>query len=407
MKMLLQLAWRNIWRHPGRSAALLAAVVVGIWAGMVMAGLVNGWTDQRMTRLVETETSHLQVHHPEFLTEREARMEVSDAPAILEWLDQNPAVKAATARTLTDGMIQSPVTASGVRVKGVLPDRERLTSSTHQYIVEGTYVDEADIRNPIVIGGKLATRLGIGVGNRVVLTFQDVNNELTSASFAVVGLFRTGSSAFDERNVIVRAEDLYELIARRPVFHEIASLMYDVEEAPALTAELNERFTGVRAQTWFELSPELRLMNDMAGQFTYYIMLIILGALAFGILNTMLMAIFERVHELGMLMAVGMTRPRVFGMIMTETVLLTVVGSSAGIGLALLTITWFGTRGLDLTPLAGESLAAVGYDAVVFPFITPDIVIGVTLLVVLTAVLASIYPSIKALRLKPAEAIRE
>jgi ABC-type lipoprotein release transport system permease subunit len=407
MKMLFQLSWRNIWRHPARSAVLLAAVAAGLWGGLMFSGLANGWVQQRLDRLIENEISHLQVHHPEYQTEREAGMYMPEALEMMRALEADPSVRAVTARTLADAMAQSPVTAAGVRLRGILPESERRTTALHDDLIEGRFLDEADVRYPVVLGQRLAERLKIGVGNRLVLTFQDLNNELTSAAFNISGIFSTSSAAYDERNVFVRAEDLYGLLAGRPVFHEVAMLLHDIDQSETVAAALNDRYPEVRAQTWFELSPELRYMDDVGGQYTYYIMLVILAALAFGILNTMLMAIFERMHELGMLMAVGMNRLRVFGMIMLETVMLTLVGAMAGMGLSVITVSWFYRNGLDLTPFGGESFAAFGYDAIVYPFLTPDSLVGVTLLVILTAVLASIYPSIKALRLKPAQAIRE
>jgi ABC-type lipoprotein release transport system permease subunit len=163
----------------------------------------------------------------------------------------------------------------------------------------------------------------------------------------------------------------------------------------------------VEAETWYELSPELRYLADFGNSMTFYIMLVIMLALAFGILNTMLMAIFERMRELGMLMAVGMSKGRIFSMIMLESIMLTFTGALAGVGLAYASIRWLGHSGIDLAAIGGESLSEFGYDTVVYPVITTADFLSISVLVMVTVLVSSIYPSIKALRIKPADVVRE
>jgi ABC-type lipoprotein release transport system permease subunit len=254
---------------------------------------------------------------------------------------------------------------------------------------------------------RLADKLNVEIGNRIVLTFQDLNNEITSGSFTITGLFRTASNPYDERNVFVRADDLQELLAGQPVYHEVAMMLRDEELSNDVAAGLNTGFENIAAETWYELSPELRYITDMGGSLIVYIMAVILLALAFGILNTMLMAIFERMRELGMLLAIGMSKLRVFLMIMMESVILTLTGASAGLILAYFTLGYLGEKGIDMTAMGGDAMAEFGYDAVVYPIAYTDDYITTIILVVITAILAAVYPAIKALRLNPGEVVRE
>jgi ABC-type lipoprotein release transport system permease subunit len=405
MKMLLSISWRNIWRHPARSGVLLMAIIAGLWAGILVTALTNGWIHQRFVNLIQEEITHIQIHHPEFLAEREARMHISDTDEIFDFLDRDDRVQSWAPRTITDGMIQSPLTSSGVQIRGVHTDKERATTIFHENLVEGDYLD-SEIRNPVLLGRRLAKKLNVENGNRIVLTFQDLNNEITSGSFTISGLFRTASNPYDERNVFVRNEDLQELLGE-PVHHEIAMMLNSEEISEDIAADLNNRFDHISAETWYELSPELRYINDMGGNLIVYIMAVILLALAFGILNTMLMAIFERMRELGMLLAVGMSKLRVFLMIMLESVILTMTGAGAGLMVAYFTLEYLGEKGIDMTSVGGESMAEFGYDAVVYPIAYTDDYITTIILVVITALLAAIYPAIKALRLNPGEVVRE
>ncbi len=403
--MLISISWRNIWRHPARSGVLIGAIIAGLWAGILVSALTNGWIHQRFVNLIQEEITHAQIHHPQFLTEREPWMEIEDAEEIFSFLERDERVLSWSARTLSDGMIQSPLTSSGVQIRGVQTGRERATTTFHENLIEGEYLD-SDIRNPILLGQKLVEKLNVEIGNRVVLSFQDLDNEITSGAFTISGIFRTASNPYDERNVFVRAEDLQGLLAGQQVYHEIAMMLQDEEMSHTITAELNEQYDWIRAETWYELSPELRYITDMGGGLIVYIMAVIMLALAFGILNTMLMAIFERMRELGMLLAIGMSKLRVFLMIMLESVILTFTGATAGLIIAYFTLEFLGEAGIDMTSMGGESMAEFGYDAVVYPIAYTNDYITTIILVAITAILAAVYPAIKALRLNPGEVVR-
>jgi len=406
MKILAAIAWRNIWRNPARSGVLIAAIVAGLWAGISVSSLSNGLIVQRFNNLIEQDLTHLQIHHPEYLSEREPWMVVRNTDSIFRLLDNDERVRSLSGRVLSDGIIQSPVTSTGVQIIGIDILHEPQTTNFHLNLKDGEYLDSA-LPNPILIGERLAQKLQMEIGNRVVLMFQDIDNDLASAAFHISGLFSTSSRVYDERNVFVRAEHLNELISGDAIIHEIAVILYNAAEADSLTAELNRTFDGIMAETWYELSPELRYMSDFGDSVTFYVMVVIMIALAFGILNTMLMAIFERMRELGMMIAIGMSKARVFMLIMLESVILTLTAAAGGMILALLSVRYMQRNGVDLTVFGGDSLLEFGFDPLIYPFILMSDYFAVTLLVIFTAILAAIYPSIKALRLNPGDVIRE
>lgn len=406
MKMLMIISWRNVWRHPARSGVLLCAIIAGLWAGILVSAWTNGLLEQRINRVIQEELTHLQIHHPNYLTEREPAMYVEQSEGISHLLSSDERVTGFTLRTKSDGIIQSPLTSSGVQIMGVLPDREREVTIFHQNLIKGEYLN-AEIRNPILMGRGLAEKLNVDVGNRIVLSFQDLNNEFTSGSFNIVGIYYTGQPAFDEYKVYVSANDLSDLMSSEQIYHEIAVMLSNAELSSELADELNQQFNNIKAATWTELSPELRYMTDSGSSYSFYVMIVIMFALAFGILNTMLMSIFERMRELGMLMAIGMGRAKVFIMIMTESVMLTFTGAAVGMLFAYWTVEFFSERGFDLTSVGGDSLKEWGYDAIVYPKIGGEEYIMIAVLVIVTALLAAVYPAIKALSLNPGEVVRE
>lgn len=406
MKMLMMISWRNVWRHPARSGVLLGAIVAGLWAGIVVSAWTNGLIEQRINRVIQEELTHLQIHHPDYLTEREPAMFMGQTDDITNLLSSDERVSGFTLRTKSDGIIQSPLTSSGVQIIGVMPEREREVTIFHENLMSGEYLN-AEVRNPVIIGRALAEKLNVDIGNRIVLSFQDLNNEFTSGSFNIVGLYHTGQPAFDEYKIYVNAADLSDLISPDQIYHEIAVMINDAELSSQLAVELNQKFSNIKAETWTELSPELRYMTESGSSSSFYVMVVIMFALAFGILNTMLMSIFERMRELGMLMAIGMGKAKVFIMIMTESVMLTLTGAVVGMFFAFGTIKIFSEKGFDLTTVGGDSLNEFGFDAIVYPKIAGEDYIMITLLVIFTALLSAVYPAIKALRLNPGEVVRE
>jgi ABC-type lipoprotein release transport system permease subunit len=406
LKLLIFISWRNIWRHPARSGVLLGAIIAGMWAGILVSSLSNGLIDQRFNNLIEESMTHIQVHHPDFVVEREPDMYIPEPDKLIEFLRNQNDIRSFTARTLAGGMIQSPQTSAGVQIQGIRIDWEKATTTFHETITQGEYLD-TEARNALIMGEKLADKLDMVIGNRVVLTFQTADNELTSAAFNITGLFRTTSARFDEQQVFVRSSDLSELIASKTVYHEFAMILQDADSSEAVATRINNAFPDLSAEIWYQLSPELRYIADFGNSMTFYVMLVIMLALAFGILNTMLMAIFERMRELGMLMAVGMSKGRVFLMIMLESIMLTSTGAIAGMLLAYLSVEWLGNRGVDLAGVGGESMSEFGYDTVVYPIITSGDFTSIAILVVITVLVSAIYPSFKALKIKPADVVRE
>lgn len=164
--------------------------------------------------------------------------------------------------------------------------------------------------------------------------------------------------------------------------------------------------TGVNLMSWGELSPDLSMMTDWVSLMLYIFIGIILLALGFGIVNTMLMVVLERVKELGMLMAIGMNKARVFSMILLETVFLSLTGAFIGMGLSIIIVSYFMKNGIDLSKMYGEAFEAIGYDAFIYPQFEWNFYFQITIMVILTGIIASIYPAWKAIKLNPAEAIR-
>lgn len=211
---------------------------------------------------------------------------------------------------------------------------------------------------------------------------------------------------FDQMNAYVLQSDLAPIAGLSATeYHESGILLNDGVTLENVQSDLRKAFPQVNVLTWKELAPDAAITSDYMGLYYYIIMGFILFALAFGIINTMMMSILERTKELGMLMAIGMNKKRVFSMIMLETIFLTLVGAVIGMLLGWLSVVITGHTGLDFSSV-GEGFEAMGWAAIVYPEIDASFFFGVTLMVVATGILSSILPARKALKLDPVEAIR-
>ncbi|MCE5345959.1 MAG: FtsX-like permease family protein [Bacteroidales bacterium] len=244
------------------------------------------------------------------------------------------------------------------------------------------------------------------IRNKVQITVSDETGNPVQGTFRVCGIYKTTNTSFDQASAFVNAEEFAELYDGKGVLtHEIAILLNDIESADLVKDKLADMSPENEVSTWKELAPDAALMNDYMVMYYVVFIGIIMLALAFGIINTMLMTILERTRELGMLMAIGMNRRKVFSMIMLETVFLTLVGAVAGMLLGWSIIELLGKTGIHFSTW-GEGFEEWGFAAVVYPVITADFFLLITVMVIVTAIIASIWPARKALKLNPIEILR-
>lgn len=403
--MLIRIAWRNIWRNPARSLVILLSVAVGLWAGIFIVAFYEGIIQQRIRSAIDNELAHVQVHHPAFRDQQDLRYDLGSGDSILMRLKSSPAVRQACRRIVTTGMVSTSFGSSGARINGVDPTEEKTMTALQKKIRVGTYFTSKG-RNEVLVGEALAKKLRLTTGRKLVITLTDRTGEMASGAFRVAGIFRTTSQPFDETNLYIQRMDADRLGAMQGHIDEIAVLLHEDVHTDAVADRLRKSFPGLEVKTWRELSPEMELLVVTTGQTIYIFMGIIMLALAFGIINTMLMAILERTREIGMLLALGMGRARVFGMILLETLLLVLAGTPAGMIPAVLTVMYTRRKGIDLS-VASEVLSSFGWDTRVYPSLDAAALLRILALVVVTALLSALLPARRALRLKPAEALRK
>lgn len=405
--MINSISWKNIWRNKLRSLVIITAIAFGVMAGVFSAAMTNGMFDSRIASAIELESSNIQIHNSKYLENKESYYFIENADSVLDVVKQNPNVKAVSKRIKITAMANTSASGAGVMLYGIEPEIEKNVTKISEKIADslGTYF-KAKSKNQIVISSKLAEKLKVKLKSKIVLTVQSLDGTMVNSAFKVVGIFKTSNSVFDEMNVFVKYQDIANIINLEPTkAHEIAILLKENQKSDEVATQLKSKFKSLNVMTWKEIQPEVGMTAEMLDIMLYFFMIIILFALGFGIVNTMLMVVLERVKEIGMLMAIGMNRMRVFKMIMLETVYLSLTGGVVGMLLGAAIISFFGKTGIDFSIYA-EGLNNIGYASVIYPSIGIDYYINTVIMVILTGIIASLYPARKALKLNPAEAVR-
>jgi putative ABC transport system permease protein len=402
--MLPVLAWRNIWRNKKRSLIVVMAIAFGLWGGLLSGAVMMGMSESMVRSAIDRNLAHIQIHTPTFQREKEIRDFIPSDLQVVRNAERMNGVQAVSPRALIYGMASSPASAYSIKIVGIDPAREKRVTTLWQDLIQGRFFSNEG-RNPILIGEKLANRLKLKLRNKVVLSFEGMDGAITYMACRITGIFKTESSQFDESNVYVQSADLYRVLGSDEIVHEIALRASSTDVLDKLSRQLQLEYPELRVETWRELAPELAFMAATMENFTYLFVAIILLALVFGIANTMLMSVMERIRELGVLMAVGLKKGKIFLLILLETFALSLVGGMAGTAFSALSISFLGRRGIDLSAFAA-SMESFGAGSVLFPFLPPAMYLYLILMIMAAANMAALMPAWKAIHLEPAEAIR-
>lgn len=403
--MLAKIAWKNIWRNPVRSAILITAIALGIWALIFLNGLTVGMVNGYVESAINNRTSHLQIHTPQYDEEKEITHFFNDQK-LESYLNDADFVTEFSSRIVVDGMISSAHSSKGVILYGIDDSSENKVTGLDDKIESGNPLG-SEFTNAILISSTLADKLGVKVRSKVVINFQNNSGEVTAAAFRIAGLIRNVSGKADEMKAYTRRGDLQKLAGLKPnQVHEVAILTTDINQVDQYQDEIKKLFPDLAVKNYKEIAPDLALMSTQI-QLSLSIMIVIfMLALIFGIINTMLMAVLERYKELGMLIAVGMKKMQVFVMVVLETIFLSFIGVPFGMLLGAISLFLTHENGINLKRWA-DGLNQFGMTTMIYPELSFRYYLIIGLAVLMTAVLASLYPARKATSLNPIQALRK
>ena len=402
-EILTRLAWRNLWRNHRRTVIMLAAVIFGTWAMIFMTALMRGMVTDVVKEGIAALPGHVQVHHPGYRDDPSVANLVPISDQDITARFANAGFNGWASRVRVPAVVSSEYDSRGVTLLGIDPERERDLTFVDYAEVDGRFLESVDDKG-IVIGRKLAKTLNTELGKRIVLMSQDPENEITDRGFRVVGLFKANVASFEEAFVFAAKATTQDLLRIGDRVSEIVVVGDDYRDVEGVYQEVHAKMDGsVTVERWFEIDTYLGSMLKVMDGFLLVWIIVIFLALSFGLVNTLVMAVFERVREIGLMLALGMKPMFILGQIVIESLMLLALGLAVGTLLA-----WAAVQpikdGIDIS-IVSEGLDMWGMSTVLYPELLLSDVVLANVVVLVLGFLASLSPAWRAAHYEPVEAI--
>jgi putative ABC transport system permease protein len=413
LTLAFRLGWRNLWRNPRRSLITIAAIGAAFAFLILIIGLMGGLREQMLRNGTQLMMGHIQLHHAEYLPDRNVNDTLEGSPgedleALMERVVSMPEIEMAAPRVQTFGLLSTGDFSAGAQLLGLDPAREsRLTTILHE-LREGRGLDPAGGYS-LLLGAELARELNAGVGSEVAVVCQAADGSMGNALFTVSGIVRTGLRNLDRALALAHYGDLQDLLVLDSQrIHEMALAVHDPRAADRIAAELNAGLLpeNVRARSWGDLAPQLRDYLALSESSATFVIALVALFAALGVLNTMMMAIFERTREFGILGAIGMKPGTLLQSLLTESLFLALLGLALGFLTGSIFLHHMSVYGWDLSAWTGElSLMDARVDPILRGVWVWDQIGWAAAGLAITTLLAALIPGRKVFSLDPVEAM--
>lgn len=404
--MDFQLAWRNIWRNPRRTAVILIAVIMGVWSMIFLGALMRGVVAGMVKNGISTLTGDVQIQQTLYPDDPSVDHRIRDPRAIGKILTRVlPAGSRWTMRVRVNAVAADARHNGGVTLVGIDPDSEARVSFIGHSITRGKYLQAQDT-NGILVGRSLAEEFETRLGQKLILMSQDTRGQIASRAFRITGIFRSEMESTEKQFVFVTRRAAQQMLKMDGAVSEVSVALPRHEQARQVAAALAARLAGkdLTVRSWQQALPLLTAYLALYDHFVLIWFLVVFIAMGFGIVNTTLMAVFERMREFGLLKALGMRPRRIVKGILTEALLILLCGMGAGNLLGWFSCWALSFKGIDLSALA-QGAEYAGMARIIFPAVWPGDILSANGVVLGLGLLVSLYPAIKAARFTPVEAM--
>jgi ABC-type lipoprotein release transport system permease subunit len=406
MRLYLRLAWRNIWRHRSRTLIVVGAIGFTLSLLMFYDGLIAGFEDAIYGNAIKVLGGNIQIHAVGY-QEKEGQNPLiplpDDAAAVKAALSQ-PQVVAASRRINTSGLATSPKGAFAVGISGIEPEKELPVNLIAQNVKQGRYLT-ADDQDSILIGKGLADAMDVKVGDRFSLAGRAPHQQIRSRTMTVVGIYDVGMADIERRTVylsLAEAQDLYGLNGQST---EVVVALKQIGQEPTVIKAIQPSLPGYEMASWQTSYPELQSAIETKGAAMNIFGIIIMIVVGIGIFNLLLMAIYERTREIGLLAALGLKPGQISAMFLLEGTMLGLVGIAVGVGLGLLLNFTMSKVGMDFGQFTSMSTYTALISGKVYTTLGLEKIVSHVLVILVIVILASFYPAYEAAHQEPAKSL--
>lgn len=396
------MAWRNVWRNRRRTIVTVSAMSFALFVMILYSAMLEGYLEGMERSILDLEVGDVQVFAGDFRENPSLYTVIEEPEKLIEPLSAEGFT--ASARVLAFGLAAAGESSAGVSFRGVDVEQDATVSNIHEEVAEGRWLDPDDLKG-VVLGRRLARILGVGVGDEIVVLTQGSDGAMAYDLYDVRGILRGIADATDRSGVFLNQSALRELLEVPTGVHQIIVRRPEEVDLAQAAIRVSAFAPDLDVQTWRQLMPTLSSLLESSRSAMVMMSFIMYVAIGMLILNAMLMAVFERIRELGVLKALGVGPFEVLRLILLESGIQTALAMIAGTICAIPVVWYLRDTGLDLQSLAGVSVMGIAFDPHWRAVITVDVFTSPVVMLAIVVAIAVLYPAIKASTIRPVEAM--
>ena len=402
-RLITKIAWASLLRRRARSVLVVLMIGCSLWGLLFMEGIYDGMTEQMINNAIRSDSGHLSIFGKGYRLDPDLSRQVENVAAIDAFLAADRRVVTYVTRLKQDGLVATAHYSRGIMIFGIDPAAEEKHGHLSGYLRQGMFSFGSRSRGAI-IGIKLADKLQVRIGSKVILSAQDSHGEVSAMPLKVTGILKTNNMALDENAVFISVTKARQLLAMDDGVSQVAIILHDEEQAADMQQDLHRNFPHLDILRWDELYPALMQSRVMMEGFNLVISLLIFCVAALGIFGVMLVSVLERLREFGIMLALGTSFRQVRNIIIAESFFLGFVGFAFGGLIGWATLAYFKVYGLDLS-MFSDAFDEFGMDAVTHAVIRPDYFIIALVAVILAVFLSVLIPLRVLKKARPIETI--
>jgi putative ABC transport system permease protein len=403
--MLFKLAWRSIWRNKVRTFITMGAIFMAVILSTLMMSFKDGVYTNMIDAMVGAFTGYGQIHKAGYWDDKnlDNSMELNDS--LIQSLTNEKQLLGYAERLESFALAASKDKTKGALVIGINPEKEAQYSLLHQRVKEGAYLNAGD--EQVLIGNGLAMKLGLAVGDTLVLIGQGYHGASAAGKYRVKGIVKFGSPELSTQLVFLPLKAAQYLYNAEGMFTSIVLHFHNSEKASSvittLKTQINKQY---EVMDWIELTPELNNMIEFDKLEGYVFMFILYLVISFGIFGTMLMMMAERTHEFGVMVAIGMNRTGLAVMVWLEIMFISILGSLLGMLGAFPVCAYFHFNPIHFGKDMAKMYEEYGMEAVLQSSLNPSIFLQQGIIIAIIASIIALYPFFKILKLNAIQSMR-
>jgi len=401
-RLIIKSAFASLFKRKLRTFLVIFMIASSLWGLLVMQGVYDGMTKQMINNAIRSDSSELSIFPKDFRIQRDIKLQIASQKNIQELLDNEQNVKSYISRVITSGLVATAKYSKNASIYGIDLKEEKQHALLDQYMQKGEFSFGKKAKGAI-IGFKLAEKLKLKVGKKIILSAQDINNEVSSVSLKIKGIIKTNNMGLDQSGVFIDKQRAKKFLSLKNV-NQISITLNDYTKVDILKNKIKKEFKDVEVFDWGELYPALLQTRDIVESFTYISYIIVFFTATIGIFGVVLVSVLERLREFGVLRAIG-TRFRVIvAMIFFESFFIGVLGLIFGVVIGSGTLYYFSIYGLDLSSFS-DALDGLGMDSIAYASIKLDYFVTATIAVFSATFLSILLPLKILKKSKPIEVI--